>query len=124
MPLRFVLDEHLRGGGLWQAIQQYNARGAHPLDAVRVGDPPDLPLGATDPDILLWAEREGRILITRDQHTMPGHLARHLQAGQHSPGILVVRPHTLVSEAVASLVLVAHAGDPAQFQDCIERIPF
>ena len=27
MALRFVLDEHLRGGWLWHAIQQHNAQG-------------------------------------------------------------------------------------------------
>jgi hypothetical protein len=35
---------------------------------------------------LLWAEREGRVLVTLDRHTMPGHLANHLRAGHNSPG--------------------------------------
>jgi hypothetical protein len=83
--LRFLLDEHLRGV-LWLAIIRHNAQGGLPIDAVRVGDPPDLPLGSSDPEILRWAEREGRILLTQDVHTMPGFLAQHLQAGNHSPG--------------------------------------
>src|SRR5438270_13531903 len=45
--LSFVLDEHLRGP-LWIAIQTHIARGIHPIDAVRVGDPTDLPLGTKD----------------------------------------------------------------------------
>ncbi len=53
MPLRFLLDENLRGRALWQAIQQHNARGANTLDIVRVGDPPDLPLQSQDSAILL-----------------------------------------------------------------------
>jgi hypothetical protein len=84
--LRFLLDEHLRGV-LWLAILRHNAQGGLPIDATRVGDPPDLPLGSSDPDILLWAQREDRILITQDVHTMPGFLAGHLQSGQHSPGV-------------------------------------
>ena len=36
----YVLDEQLRGS-LWQAIQSHNARGIDPIDATRVGDPPD-----------------------------------------------------------------------------------
>ena len=63
MPLRFLLDENLRGGGLWQAIQKHNQVGIYPVDVIRVGDPSDLPLGASDPDILLWGERESRILL-------------------------------------------------------------
>ena len=87
--LRFLLDEHLRGP-LWLAILRHNARGGLPIDVVRVGDAPDLPLGSTDLDILLWAERESRILLSEDLHTMPGHLAQHLHAGHRSPGVFMV----------------------------------
>src|SRR5262249_7068347 len=89
MALRFLLDEHLRGP-LWRAIPRHIALGGLTLDVVRVGDPPDLPLGSDDPDILLWAERQERILITEDVHTMPGFLAKHLQAGHRSPGVFVI----------------------------------
>jgi hypothetical protein len=123
MSLRFVLDEQLRGGGLWQAIQQHNASGGYPLDVVRVGDPPNLPLGTLDPDLLLWAEREGRILLTRDYSTMPGHFAHHLRIGRHSPGLILILPRRSLPDVLASLVLVAACGDPLDFQDCIEYIP-
>ncbi|HEY1339192.1 MAG TPA: hypothetical protein VGF59_16885 [Bryobacteraceae bacterium] len=123
MSLRFVLDEHLRGGGLWQAIQQHNASGGHPLDVVRVGDPPDLPLGTLDPDLLLWAEREGRILLSRDFGTMPGHFAHHLQTGRHSPGLILILPHRSLRDILASLVYAASCGAPIDFQDRIEHIP-
>lgn len=76
MPLRFVRDEHLRGP-LWRAIHRHNGVGVDPIDAVRVGDPPDLPLGSADPDILAWAEREGRVLVTQDWDTMVSHFWDH-----------------------------------------------
>ena len=50
MPLRFLLDENLRGGALWRAIQRHNAGGIDLLEATRVGDPVDLPCGSLDPD--------------------------------------------------------------------------
>ncbi|MBI1916397.1 MAG: DUF5615 family PIN-like protein, partial [Planctomycetes bacterium] len=112
MTLRYVLDENLRGA-LWQAIQQHNLQGAHVLDATRVGDPPDLPLGTSDPDLLVWAECEGRLLVSLDKKTLLGHLAQHLQAGHHSPGILLVTPGSVVPAVLGYLVLAAHAGDPA-----------
>ena len=62
MPLAYLLDEHLRAPSLWRALQGHNAQSLHPLDVVRVGDLPDLPLGSVDPAILLWAERAGRVL--------------------------------------------------------------
>ena len=123
MPLRFVLDEHLRGGGLWQIIRQHNAKGLYPLNVVRVGDPSDLPRGTLDPDLLLWAEREGRIILSRDFSTLPNHLAHHLQQGRTSAGIVLVRPHPFLSLVLADLVITAHAGYAADFQDAVRFIP-
>ncbi len=94
MDVRFLLDEHLRGQ-LWQALRWHNQRGAYPLDVVRVGDPADLPHGTPDPEILAWAEREGRILVSADRGTLPGHLADHLSAGRHVPGLFLLRPRHL-----------------------------
>jgi hypothetical protein len=122
MPLRYVLDEQLRGP-LWRAIESHNACGIDLIDAVRVGDKPDLPLGTSDPDILLWARREARILVTRDVNTMPTHLADHLQKGHHSPGIFAIRRRSLLPQVVFSLALYMHAGDASNLEDRIEYIP-
>src|SRR5438132_10153532 len=109
MALRYVLDEHLRGP-LWRAIQWHNSRGQYPLDAVRVGDPTDLPLGAEDPDILLWCEREQRILVTHDPDTMPAHFRGHLNAGHHAPGVFMIRPRATLPQIVSFLVDAAYAS--------------
>lgn len=122
MPLAYVLDEHLRGM-LWQAIQQHNAGSVHAIDVTQVGDPVDLPFGSSDPDILLWAEKEGRIVITRDRKTMLSYLAAHLQAGRRSPGVFLLRPHATITQIIDYLVAAAHAGDPAAYQDRFEYIP-
>jgi hypothetical protein len=124
MPLAFLLDEHLRGGGLWQAILQHNAVSPYPIDTQRVGDPPDLPLGSSDPDILIWAEREGRVLLTEDVHTMAGHLANHLATGRHSPGIFLLRRGIALQDLVAELALHAHAGDPGGYRDQAQYFPW
>jgi hypothetical protein len=121
-PLAFVLDENLRGP-LWHAVQQHNAQGQHPIDVVRVGDVQNLLLGTTDPDLLLWTEREGRLLVSIDKRTLPGHLAHHLQAGHHVPGILMVTPGSAIPTLLAYLILVAYAGDPADYRDTITYIP-
>jgi Domain of unknown function (DUF5615) len=120
--LRFLLDEHLRGP-LWLAILRHNVQGGLPIDAVRVGDAPDLPLGSDDAAILLWAEREGRILLTEDVHTMPGHLTRHLQSGRRSPGVFVISTGCSIRESVSHLELVAHAGESRDYEDTIVYVP-
>jgi hypothetical protein len=121
--LRFVLDEHLRGP-LWNAIRQHNARSPYPLDVVRVGDPVNLPLRTPDPDILLWAEREGRILVTSDKATVPGHLADHLRAGRNSAGVFVIRPGSNLPAVVSHLVLAAYASGPVDWEDRLVFIPW
>src|SRR5713101_7637905 len=100
MPLRYVLDEQLRGP-LWQAVQSHNAGGVDRLDAVRVGDSLDLPLGTSDPALLLWAEREGRTIVSWDRSSMPGHLAAHLRAGHHCAGVFILRPRIRLPQVVA-----------------------
>jgi hypothetical protein len=120
--LRYLLDEHLRGP-LWDAIVRHNALGGLTIDATRVGDAPDLPLGSDDPTILRWAERENRILLTEDVNTMPGHLARHLQSGGHSPGVFIISAGFSIKEIVNSLELVAHAGDARDYKDTIVYVP-
>lgn len=121
MALRYLLDEHLRGP-LWVAIERHNARGVNPIDVVRLGDPTDLPLGTLDPDILLWVEREGRILVSLDKATLPLHLSDHLAAGHHSPGIFTLRRGVSIPDVVDFLVLAAHASDASEWQDGIEYI--
>lgn len=120
--LRYVLDENLRGV-LWHAIQQHNNRSTFPLDIARVGDPPDLPRGTADPDILVWAEREGRILVSLDKKTLPGHLTQHLQQGHHSPGIFIVIPSSTLAAIIDYLMYAAYAGDPLDYADGIRFFP-
>jgi hypothetical protein len=90
---------------------------------VRVGDPADLLLGFEDPDILLWAEREHRILVTHDPDTMPGHFADHLNAGHHSPGVFMLRPHSTLPSIVTFLVDAAYASTPEEWNDRLWFIP-
>lgn len=122
MPLPYVLDEHLRRT-LWRAIQRYNASGSFVIDVVQVGDPVDLPLGSTDPDILLWAEKDKRVVVTRDYNTMLSHLATHLQAGHHCEGLFVIRPQATIPQIIDYLVLAAYTTDPALLRDHYEYIP-
>jgi predicted nuclease of predicted toxin-antitoxin system len=122
MPLRFLLDENLPGR-LWSAVMRHNAREINIVDAVQVGEPADLPRGTQDPAILVWAETEGRILVSEDLSTLPIFLANHLAAGRHSPGIFLIRHGSSLKEVVDFLVLVAHASEPWEWADRCHFIP-
>jgi len=122
VDIRFLIDEHLRGQ-LWNALAWHNQRGAYPVDVVRVGDPTDLPQGSTDPDILIWAEREGRILVSADRRTLLRHLADHLTAGCHLPGLFLLRPLSPLPQIVDFLVAAAYASDASEWADVWRYVP-
>jgi hypothetical protein len=89
MPLAYLLDENLRGPlatGLWH----HNLLRVNPVDFVCVGNVADLPLGASDLEIIAWAERANRILVSNDRATLATHLSSHLSSGRHCPGIFLV----------------------------------
>src|SRR4051794_37277699 len=104
MALCFLLDEHLRGT-LWQAMGQHNARGGDVLDVLRVGDPPAPPLGTADPDLLLWCEANGRVLVSEDRKPMPVHLRAHFLAGRHVAGVFLLKPGVSIPVVIAFLIL-------------------
>lgn len=121
MALAFLLDENLRGP-LWRAIELHNRRGTLPLDAVRVGDAAELPLGARDEDVLAWADRENRILVSVDRSTMPDELAKRLVSGGHCPGIFLMPRRSSISRVVQFLVLAAYASEPGEWADRIQYL--
>jgi len=122
MSIRFLFDENLDDPPR-SAVARHNARGIDPIDAVQVGGPPDLPRGSDDPDILIWAEREGRILVSFDRSTLPNFLSDHLQAGHHSPGIFLIRRGATLTEVVDFLVLATYASEPWEWEDRCQFIP-
>src|SRR5947207_2636961 len=77
-----------------------------------VGDPGVPARGTPDPDILLWCEASDFVLVTNNRRSMPVHLAEHLSAGRHVPGILVLRHRATVSAVLESLQLIVTAASP------------
>lgn len=120
--LRFLLDENVPAR-VALAIERHNLSAELPLDAMRIGDAADLPHSVSDPEILLWAEREGRVLLTEDKRTMAVHLDAHLRAGHHAPGIFMIRPGTSIPLLMEFFILAAYASEPTEWQDRITFVP-
>jgi hypothetical protein len=92
------------------------------LTSVRVGDAAGPPLSSVDPTVLAWAWGGESAAHTEDKRTIPAHLAAFLEAGNHSPGVLIVRPASRLAEVVESLALIAHAGEPEDFANMVTYI--
>jgi hypothetical protein len=96
--------------------------GVYSIDVLRVGDPPDLPLSSKDTQILTWAERANRIIISRDERTLAAHLIEHMSSGRHSPGVFLARGVRL-ELLIDFLVCAAHASEAGEWQDQMTFIP-
>jgi predicted nuclease of predicted toxin-antitoxin system len=80
--------------------------------------------GIPDPEVLALAASDGRILVTHDVHTMPGHFSEFLLGGGSSPGVFLVRQRVPVSEIAEALILIWAASDPSDWENRILEIPF
>ena len=61
-----------------------------------------------DPEILAWAAEQGRIVVTHDRNTMPGHAYDRVKNAEPMVGIFVLARDIPVGRAITELeVLVA-----------------
>lgn len=80
-------------------------------------------LGTLDPDILVWCEENGFILVTNNRRTMPVHLQEHFAGGRRAMGIFILNNEMSVSETIDELLLIASASSAEEYQDQIVYLP-
>jgi hypothetical protein len=78
--------------------------------------------GLEDPDVLALAALEGRVLVSHDRRTMPGHFGRFISASK-SPGLLIVSQHQELSTVIEELMLIWAASESEEWLDRITVIP-
>jgi predicted nuclease of predicted toxin-antitoxin system len=79
--------------------------------------------GADDPTVLGWAAREGRVLLTHDARTMPNHAYQRLAAGEHVPGVILVRSSLPVGAAIDDLLLILNCCREDELGGQVYKIP-
>lgn len=89
----------------------------------RVGDVTAPPLHLPDPDILVWCEENEHILVTNNRASMPVHLANHLNAGRHMPGILVIKRNMPWGVLIDELEFIWQHISPDELIDQIKYLP-
>ena len=70
--------------------------------------------GMTDEAVLSIAQREGRVLVSHDQSTMPQHFSAFIQ-DRSSPGLLIVPQHLPSASIAEELLLIWHATDAEEW---------
>ena len=98
MNLRFQADADLNpaiGRGLRRREPSIDFRAAAGV----------IPDGTPDPEVLRIAAEAGRVLVSRDVSTMPGHFKQFIQT-QESPGLLLVHSPRPIGSVIEGLLLV------------------
>lgn len=70
--------------------------------------------GLTDPEVLALAARDGRILVTHDQTTMPVHFGDFITKTASS-GVIIVPQSLAVGEVVEALALIWAASQAKEW---------
>src|SRR2546425_10730515 len=115
MQIRFQADADLT-----QIIVSAVLRGVSAID-FRTATTAGL-AGLKDHEVLGLAARDGRILVTHDQSTMPRHFGEFVRS-QRSPGLVVVPQHLPLGEVVNDLILIWTATQADEWTDRIVFLP-
>jgi len=115
---KYLLDEH---------VAESLRKGLHARypDIVvwRIGDPTAPPIGALDPEILVWCDAHGFSLVTNNRDSMPDHLRDHLAAGRHVPGIFTLNRNLSINETIEELALIWAIAQTEEYRDQITYLP-
>ncbi|NLY01079.1 MAG: DUF5615 family PIN-like protein [Rhodopirellula sp.] len=85
------------------------------INLVRVQDA--LPEGTADPEVLVWAAAESRILITNDRNTMVGFAYERVAAGAEVPGLIATTNEQSIGSAIDDIVAIAEYMAEEEIRD-------
>jgi predicted nuclease of predicted toxin-antitoxin system len=78
--------------------------------------------GRKDPEVLAIAAREGRVLVSHDQKTMPRHFAEFI-VHTSCPGVLIVPQHLPIAVVVEDLLLIWFLTEAEEWVNRIRYLP-
>jgi len=79
--------------------------------------------GVPDPEVLAFATRQNRILVTSDLRTMPLHFGDFLEAHGQCAGVFLVKQRAPLAYVIEALVLVWAASDADEWRNRVVEIP-
>ncbi|HYL73089.1 MAG TPA: hypothetical protein VEU96_02735 [Bryobacteraceae bacterium] len=79
-----------------------------------------LPEGTSDPEVLAFAAGGGRVVVSHDVNTMPGHF-REFTRARISPGLILIPQRLGIGAAIEELLLVWECADA---EDLLNQILF
>jgi hypothetical protein len=77
-----------------------------------------IPESTPDPEVLLLAMKLGRVLVSHDVDSMPGHFYRFL-ATHESPGVILIKQTYPTGLAIRGLELICGGSAPEELENRI-----
>lgn len=114
---RLLSDENISSALIREILHAFPE-----VDLVRVSD-----VGlrqASDEEVIDWAYREKRILITHDRKTIPDIVRERYLANQPVGGIVLIQAGLSIIEAVEDLGILLHCMSPEEMTNMVQTIPF
>ena len=79
--------------------------------------------GVPDPEVLAFATRQDRILVTSDLRTMPRHFGDFLGSNGQCAGVFLVKQRAPLADVIEALVLIWAASEADEWKNRIVEIP-
>lgn len=79
--------------------------------------------GRGDAEVLEWAAREGRVLLTHDVTTMKRHVDGRVTAGLSMPGVFEVSQQTPIAQAIEDILLLAECSLEGEWEGQVRFLP-
>jgi hypothetical protein len=115
--LRFATDEDFNN-----RILRGLRRRKPDVDIVRVQDAGLS--GRGDAEVLEWAAREGRVLLTHDVTTMKRYVDERVAAGLLMPGVFEVSQQIPIAQAIEDILLLAECSLENEWEGQLRFLPF
>jgi len=114
--LRLVADENLDNDLIRGLL--HRSPGA---DIVRIQD---VGLsGRPDDEVLAWAAREGRVLLTQDLRTVPRYAYERVRAGSPMPGVIATSQRAAAGQVLEDLVLLVEHSRDGEWEGQVLYLP-
>lgn len=79
--------------------------------------------GVHDPEVLRLAATQGRILISHDENSMPGHFRDFLENGSRSAGVFMAPQGAPTIAVIESILLIWIVSEADEWVDRIVWLP-
>jgi hypothetical protein len=76
-----------------------------------------------DPQLLAWAARVGRVLITHDRNTLVGYAYARVARGEPMPGVIEIARDCPVGRAIQDLVVTLECTADEDWANQVHYIP-